>query len=54
MKELVGYCSACSKAIYCKDGFLDGVVIQEENILLCFICQNKRNESYKFGSRLSE
>ena len=40
MKELIGNCAVCSREIYCKGGFLDGV-IQENKSLLCFICDKK-------------
>ena len=43
MKELIGHCAACSKEVYCKGGFLDGV-IQEDKSLLCFTCHNKSKE----------
>lgn len=39
MRELVGYCSVCKKEIFCRDGFLDGVVDSNGN-LLCFDCSN--------------
>lgn len=37
MHELVGTCSMCSKPIYCREGFLDGVVLEDKS-LVCFEC----------------
>ncbi|WP_182914119.1 hypothetical protein [Paenibacillus sp. 1011MAR3C5] len=39
MKELVGHCRACGREVYCRDGFLDGVV-QEDSSVLCFACDS--------------
>lgn len=41
MKELVGMCSNCNKEIYCLDGFINGVVINNSGKLLCFDCEGK-------------
>ncbi|WP_431802621.1 hypothetical protein [Halobacillus andaensis] len=38
MVELVGTCAVCGKTIYCKDGFLDGV-IDEDQLLRCYECE---------------
>ncbi|MBM7692591.1 hypothetical protein JOC77_002021 [Peribacillus deserti] len=35
--ELAGICSVCGKEIYCRDGFLDGVIDQKSG-LLCYAC----------------
>ncbi|SDJ68635.1 hypothetical protein [Salimicrobium halophilum] len=41
MTEFVGYCASCEMEIYCRDGFLDGV-IAEDKTLYCFECgENK-------------
>ncbi|WP_167355937.1 hypothetical protein [Paenibacillus oryzisoli] len=37
MEELIGHCRICEKPIYCRMGFLDGVV-QSDQTLLCFDC----------------
>ncbi|MCY9662171.1 hypothetical protein P5G65_17410 [Paenibacillus chondroitinus] len=37
MHELVGTCAKCSKPIYCREGFLDGVVLEDKS-LVCFEC----------------
>lgn len=37
MKELVGYCSTCSKEIYCLDGFFNGVQ-SDDRKMYCFEC----------------
>lgn len=35
--ELVGVCVTCQKTIYCRDGFLDGVV-DDDKQLYCHAC----------------
>ncbi|EKE31127.1 MULTISPECIES: hypothetical protein [Salimicrobium] len=37
MEEFVGYCASCGKEVYCKDGFLDGIVTEDKQ-LYCFTC----------------
>lgn len=37
MHEHVGTCTSCGKPIYCKEGFLDGVVLEDKS-LVCFEC----------------
>ncbi len=37
MEEFVGTCTYCGKDIYCKDGFLNGV-LDEEQMVLCYDC----------------
>ncbi|GAA3408240.1 hypothetical protein ACFFNY_12520 [Paenibacillus hodogayensis] len=34
--ELVGHCRLCKAAVYCRDGFLDGVT--ENQALYCHAC----------------
>ncbi|WP_276208241.1 hypothetical protein [Gracilibacillus sp. YIM 98692] len=41
MKEFVGECSECGAAVYCKDGFLDGV--HEDGMLFCSACSEGRD-----------
>lgn len=43
MEEFIGYCVECGKEVYCKGGFLEGV-IQENKSLLCMSCSKKINE----------
>lgn len=43
MEELIGLCRTCEKPIYCKMGFLDGVV-QPDKSLLCFDCSSEVQE----------
>jgi hypothetical protein len=31
MLELVGHCNKCKKQIFCNDGFINGVVLQEQS-----------------------
>ncbi|MDR6553459.1 hypothetical protein [Paenibacillus qinlingensis] len=40
MEELIGHCRTCEKPIYCRMGFLDGVV-QPDKTLLCFDCSSE-------------
>ncbi|MGI8316668.1 hypothetical protein [Halobacillus mangrovi] len=44
MVELVGTCTRCGSEIYCRDGFLDGV-IKEDQSLVCFNCDQKEKTS---------
>jgi len=44
VQEPVGHCSKCGTSIYCKDGFLDGVV-NEDQTLVCFDCRDERAEN---------
>ncbi|MBM7704408.1 hypothetical protein [Metabacillus iocasae] len=39
MKEYVGTCGQCGKAVYCCDGFLNGVVVDGK--VFCFLCVEK-------------
>lgn len=43
MNEFVGKCHQCEKDIYCLDGFLNGVVVEQGNII-CFDCVEKERE----------
>ncbi|WP_171628885.1 hypothetical protein [Paenibacillus plantarum] len=40
MEELIGHCCTCEKPIYCKMGFLDGVM-QADKSLVCFECSGE-------------
>lgn len=40
MQELVGYCKACKRKIYCNDGFVNGIVLDDKT-LLCFDCYSE-------------
>lgn len=37
MRERVGDCKQCGKEVYCNEGFLNGVVL-EDRTLVCFDC----------------
>ncbi|MFB5661586.1 hypothetical protein [Alteribacillus sp. HJP-4] len=37
MKEKVGNCADCHVAVYCMDGFLNGVITDSKRVL-CFSC----------------
>ncbi|RJX41083.1 hypothetical protein D3P09_03495 [Paenibacillus pinisoli] len=43
LKEHVGYCQECRKEIFCRDGFLDGVV-QEDTSIRCFDCSMPKQD----------
>ncbi|MCP3030879.1 hypothetical protein LF817_05935 [Halobacillus sp. A1] len=43
MEEPVGPCVSCGKTVYCKDGFLDGVITHDRS-LLCTICAYKEEK----------
>jgi hypothetical protein len=43
VKELVGECKACKKPVFCNDGFINGVVL-DDNTLICFECFNEESE----------
>ena len=40
MEELVGVCKHCGKQVYCRDGFLDGIVMPDKTVL-CFDCEEE-------------
>ncbi|MED2973588.1 MULTISPECIES: hypothetical protein [Fictibacillus] len=42
MKEYVGECSQCKKPIYCLEGFLNGIHV-DQTTLLCFSCAEREN-----------
>ncbi|MBD2869910.1 hypothetical protein [Paenibacillus arenilitoris] len=50
MRELVGSCKACGHDIYCFDGFLDGIVLEDKS-LICFGCMEKADEGKQSGSQ---
>ncbi|WP_200961425.1 hypothetical protein [Paenibacillus sp. Soil522] len=43
MQELVGRCKECKKQIFCNDGFINGVVLEDKH-LICFNCFDKEQE----------
>jgi len=43
MEELVGTCSQCGKQVYCRDGFLDGIVMSDKTVL-CFDCEEENRK----------
>lgn len=50
MREFVGRCTHCQKVIFCLEGFLNGVVISEKE-LICFECvdNQENNQERKKG-----
>lgn len=43
MKEWVGTCGRCGRDIYCLNGFLNGIVL-EDRTLICFTCEGEERE----------
>ncbi|NQD68355.1 hypothetical protein HP456_20820 [Bacillus haikouensis] len=43
MKEHVGYCDCCGKALYCLDGFFNGVKT-DSGKNLCFDCDEQEEK----------
>ncbi len=41
--EWIGSCCSCGKAVYCRDGFLDGV-LDDEQRLFCHSCYAEHEE----------
>jgi hypothetical protein len=37
MKEPVGQCSSCKKDLYCLEGFFNGIILDNKE-LICFDC----------------
>ena len=46
MEELVGSCRICGASIYCKEGFLNGIV-NEDKTLVCFECAEEEADGGK-------
>ncbi len=44
MNEIVSKCSRCGKAIYCIDGFFNGIHT-DDKITLCFTCAEENEKS---------
>lgn len=44
MKEFVGTCKDCEKEIYCLDGFINGVVLEDKKGILCFDCAEENQD----------
>lgn len=49
MKEYIGTCKKCQKSIFCLDGFLNGIVLEDG--LLCFECKEKETEKERLNHR---
>jgi hypothetical protein len=54
LEEFVGFCSKCGKPIHCLSGFLNGVISEEQEMLYCFECYQKKSETYKKSKYISE
>jgi hypothetical protein len=46
MKEPVGSCRRCGKTVYCDNGFLEGVVLNEGGVI-CLECDEKERTQSK-------
>ncbi|MFS0600373.1 hypothetical protein [Peribacillus frigoritolerans] len=46
MDELVGSCVRCAQDVYCTAGFLNGILLDNKNIL-CFNCKDILNAMIK-------
>lgn len=46
MDELVGSCVRCAHDVYCTAGFLNGILLDNKNIL-CFNCKDILNAMIK-------
>ncbi|MBB3131872.1 alpha-D-ribose 1-methylphosphonate 5-phosphate C-P lyase [Paenibacillus rhizosphaerae] len=42
MREWIGKCRDCGKDIYCENGFLNGVVLDDQS-LKCFACAEQED-----------
>lgn len=43
MRERVGDCKQCGRAVYCENGFLVGTVL-DDGTLICFDCEHSGQE----------
>ncbi len=43
MKELVGYCTKCEREVFCLNGFLEGEVTDEKEVI-CFDCLQEKDK----------
>lgn len=43
MRELVGTCRECGKAVYCENGFLNGILLPGHEYL-CYPCDEAKKE----------
>lgn len=50
MQELVGYCKECNRQIYCVDGFLNGIVLDDKSII-CFDCSDEEHKRSTRGDQ---
>ncbi len=51
MQEFVGHCAKCRKQIFCRDGFLDGIVLEDKS-LVCFDCADEERDSHTKESKI--
>lgn len=43
MQEFVGHCKECNKQVFCNDGFINGIVLEDKS-LICFECIDNEQE----------
>lgn len=53
MQELIGHCHKCEKPIYCKMGFLEGIVLADKS-LLCFDCAGEEPKDAEANAKNKE
>ena len=46
MREYIGLCSHCGNEVFCLDGFFNGTLTDDKNIV-CFDCQSSQNVKKK-------
>lgn len=49
MQEFVGSCKECGKQIYCNEGFLAGIVMEDKSVI-CLDCSNQMSTAYPIGT----
>ncbi|HET7629699.1 MAG TPA: hypothetical protein VFK44_15100 [Bacillales bacterium] len=46
MKEFIGTCKICNKAVYCENGFFNGILLPGHEYL-CYDCDEKQQDNKK-------
>ncbi|GIO58176.1 MULTISPECIES: hypothetical protein [Paenibacillus] len=52
MREWIGKCRDCGRDIYCENGFLNGVVLEDQS-LKCFPCAEQEDAGTSDSERQS-
>ncbi|WP_179281435.1 hypothetical protein [Paenibacillus sp. XY044] len=53
MREWIGKCRDCGRDIYCENGFLNGVVLEDQS-LKCFGCAEQQDAENEGSMQHSE